>query len=206
MPYIKGTTDRIGHILRRYEISTTYKPHQTIETSLKNPKQKIKLENHGVYSVKCGTCYKTYVGQTNRRISARLEEHKLAIKNKQTTSALFQHQHQTGHKINFDSCKQIASAENYKTRLIREAIEIEKIGHLNKRDDALHLSSTWKAIIKRQSEVQHPPATIQVTKVEVTEARAEGAEPTPTNQNRYNLRRRTTNTERKRTATQSTTR
>jgi hypothetical protein len=126
LPYIKGTTDRIGRILRKYKISTTYKPYRTIRTSLKNPTQKIKLENHGIYSVGCGTCHKTYVGQTNRRISARLEEHKLAVKRKQTTSALFQHQHQTGHKINFDSCKQIATAENLKTRLIREAIEIEK--------------------------------------------------------------------------------
>ncbi|MBV2145233.1 MAG: GIY-YIG nuclease family protein, partial [Wolbachia endosymbiont of Pissodes strobi] len=127
-------------------------PHRTIRTYLRNPKDKIKLENHGVYSISCGTCNKTYVGQTNRRISARLEEHKLSIRNRQTSSALFQHHLNTGHKINLDSCKQIANADHFRTRIIREAIEIEKSGSLNRRDDAANLPTTWKTLIKPKKE------------------------------------------------------
>ena len=88
------------------------------------------------------------MGQTNRRICARVDKHKLSIKNKETTSALFIHQHETNHKIDFDNTKQIANIDHYKTRLIREAIEIEKYGFLNKRDDALKLSTAWKSIFE----------------------------------------------------------
>lgn len=144
---MKGCTDRIGRILRKYNLRTIYKPHITINKILGNPKDKIYLENQGVYSISCGNCNKSYIGQTNRRISARLQEHKLNIKNKQTASALYTHERETGHKIDLNSCKQIANIDHYKTRIIREAIEIEKQGSLNKKDDALNLPSAWKSVI-----------------------------------------------------------
>jgi len=125
-------------------IYTTFKPHNTLGNLLGNPKDKIKLENHGVYSIPCGDCKKLYIGQINRRISARLEEHKLSIKNKQITSALFQHHQNTRHHINFEQTKQIAAIPHFKTRLLTEAIKIEKHGELNKGDDALNFPSTYK--------------------------------------------------------------
>ncbi|XP_060535885.1 uncharacterized protein LOC132707891 [Cylas formicarius] len=192
LPYIKGVTDKIGRILRKHDISTAYKPDHTIGAILRNPKQKITLENQGAYSVACGSCSLTYVGQTNRRISARLEEHRLAIRNKQPTSALFQHQHQTGDKIDFGTCKQIANIPDFRTRIIREAIEIEKSGHLNTRDDALHLSNTWRTIIKQQSDAQQPTGTSQLRSGEINNATIQGAEPAPPThkQHRYHLQRR----------------
>lgn len=39
-------------------------------------------------------------------------------------------------KIDSGDCKQIASIEHHKTRFIRVAIEIGKIGRLNKKDNA----------------------------------------------------------------------
>ena len=60
-----------------------YKPQTTIAALLGNPKDKIRLENHGVYSIPCGDCEKHYIGQSNRRISARVQEHKNSVK-KQT--------------------------------------------------------------------------------------------------------------------------
>ena len=190
LPYIKGTTDRIGRILRRHNISTAFKPYQTIRSQLRNPKHKIKLENQGVYSIPCGTCGLKYVGQTNRRISARVNEHKLSIKNKQTTSALFIHQHETNHKIDFDNTKQIANVDHYKTRLIREAIEIEKDGFLNKRDDALKLPAAWKSIFEIHRDKSN--ATCQTTLNANSLPNAQGAEPTQTPTNhRYNLRNKT---------------
>lgn len=43
-------------------------------------------------------------------ISAAVEEHKLIIKNTQTISTQFQHSRKTGHKIDFENGKLIASA------------------------------------------------------------------------------------------------
>ena len=148
LPYIKGITDKIGRVLRKNNITPIFKPQKTIANILGNPKDKIELENHGVYSIPCADCDQTYIGQTNRRISTRVQEHKNSLRNKQTTSALFQHHQATGHKIDFNRSREIASIENYRVRTIREALEIEKSGQLNKRDDALNIPATWKIILK----------------------------------------------------------
>lgn len=44
-PYIKGTSDQIGKIFRKHNIQNISKPLQTIGSSLRNPKDKIPLEN-----------------------------------------------------------------------------------------------------------------------------------------------------------------
>ncbi|KAL3286648.1 hypothetical protein HHI36_001147 [Cryptolaemus montrouzieri] len=164
LPYIKGTMDRIGRILRKHDILTTYTPHITIGASLRNPKDKVKLENQGVYSISCGACQAKYVGQTNRKMSARLNEHKLSIKNKQMTSALFQHHINTGHKINFDSCKQIANINHFKTR-------------------------TWKSLLKKDT--THNATNNAEHRNNNSTHNPEEAGPTPPNpERRYNLRPR----------------
>lgn len=43
----------------------------------------------------------SYVGQTNRRIAVRLEEHRHAVSQGLSTSSLAQHKKETGHNIDF---------------------------------------------------------------------------------------------------------
>nr|XP_023023038.1 uncharacterized protein LOC111511257 [Leptinotarsa decemlineata] len=135
----RRTTDKISRILRRHNISTSFVPERTIRSMLRNPKDQIPLESQGV----CHDCGRTYIGQTNRRINIRKDEHKLAVEGKVTTSSLFQYVLQTGHNINFDNTAILASNENFYSRTIREAIEIEKRpNNIKKRDDAQRLPST----------------------------------------------------------------
>jgi hypothetical protein len=54
-------------------------------------------EQQGVYEVPCGSCNKTYVGQTSRKISHRIQEHRVAVSNYTKTSTLAQHVAQDGH-------------------------------------------------------------------------------------------------------------
>lgn len=51
--------------------------------------------------------------------------HQLTIKNKQPTSGLFQYQYQREYRVNFSSYRQISNMHD-KTRMVEEAIEIEK--------------------------------------------------------------------------------
>lgn len=53
------------------------------------------------------------------------------------TTAQYKDHQETGHQIYFDHFKQISNIEHYRTRAIKEAIEIEKIVILNKTDDVL---------------------------------------------------------------------
>lgn len=65
---------------------------------------------------------------------------------KQTTSDLFQNQLGTGHKKD-NFCKAIANIRTQRVLLIRETIEIEKLGFLNETEDTVNLPNTWKGVI-----------------------------------------------------------
>ncbi|KAJ9574562.1 hypothetical protein L9F63_008273, partial [Diploptera punctata] len=87
--------------------------------------------SQGIYEIPCTSCEQTYVGRTNRRISCRIQEHKAAINRQEPTSTLT-----------------LAKIDHEKSRIYREAIEIEKRPHImNTRDDAQRLPSTWKTAL-----------------------------------------------------------
>ncbi|KAJ7309906.1 hypothetical protein JRQ81_007994 [Phrynocephalus forsythii] len=143
LPYIKGTTDKISKILHKHNIKTAFCTDRKIANILRNPKDKIELENQGVYEIPCKVCPATYIGQTNRRISARIAEHKNA------------HIKTTGHEIDFERTKLISKTEHFNSRIIMEAIEIEKHpNNMNKRDDTSRLPDIWKlALVNRRASV-----------------------------------------------------
>jgi hypothetical protein len=64
LPYIKGVTDRISKVLRKKEITTSFKPVETIRQKMRSVKDKIDHHQYkGVYKVEfsCGKCY---IGET----------------------------------------------------------------------------------------------------------------------------------------------
>ncbi|XP_077778802.1 uncharacterized protein LOC144326219 [Podarcis muralis] len=155
LPYIKGTTDKISKILHKHNIKTAFCANQKIANILRNPKDKIQLENQGVYEIPCKVCPATYIGQTNRRINARIAEHKNAVKKEEKTSSLFQHMKETGHEINFADSKLLSNMEHHHKRIIMEAIEIEKHPHnMNKRDDTSRLPDIWKLALPTKTDTR----------------------------------------------------
>ncbi|XP_023311228.1 uncharacterized protein LOC111691923 [Anoplophora glabripennis] len=148
LPYIKGTTDKISKVLKKHKIETVFNTDRKIGNILPSAKTKIPLEGQGVYQIPCGDCEKSYIGQTNRRVQTRREEHRNAVEKNQATSSLAQHAKNTGHKINFEETRIIANIEHKTKRIIREAIEIEKhTKNLNTRDDTQRLPIAWKPIL-----------------------------------------------------------
>ena len=121
---LKNTTDKISKVLKKYNVDTIFMTNKKISNILPTHKEIIPLEDQGVYEIPCGGCNKSYVGQTNRRISVRRDEHKNAVAQRIQNSSLAQHVLSTGHKIDFKNTKTIAKSENLTTRMIREAIEI----------------------------------------------------------------------------------
>jgi hypothetical protein len=165
LPYIKGTTDKIQKTLKKHKIKTVFTADRKISNVLRNPKDIIALEDQGVYEIPCYSCPSSYIGQTNRRINIRRDEHKNAVLNKDTTSSLTQHVLTTGHEINFSDTKVVAKIQHYTQRIIREAIEIEKRPlSLNKRDDALRLPRIWRpTLFDRRVQQRFANTTINET-------------------------------------------
>ena len=163
LPYVKGTTDKIGNILKKSNIKTVFTTDKKISATLPNPKTKIPLEGQGVYEIPCRDCSQSYIGQTNRRINVRRDEHANAVAKDERTSSLAQHVKATGHTIEFEKTKILANIEQKTKRIIREAIEIEKRPrNLNTRDDTQRLPAAWKPNIKpvpvRPTRETRPPA------------------------------------------------
>lgn len=61
LPYIKGVTDTIGHLLRRrFSIKTWFRPLVKVRQLLRSPKDREPLGSPGVYEIPCD-CGKVYV-------------------------------------------------------------------------------------------------------------------------------------------------
>lgn len=87
IPYGRAVNVKIERILIRQDIQTTSKPAKTIKALLNNPKDNINLENQGIYKMTSGNNSETYIEQTNRLISTKVDGHKLVYRNKHLTLA-----------------------------------------------------------------------------------------------------------------------
>jgi len=145
LPYIKGTTNRIGKILNKYNIQTVFKPPKKIEQILRNPRDQRPLNSAGVYKIPC-SCGKVYIGETERMVNIRMTERDVRLKYI-THSALSEHNIEIGHQILFDKTTTIATTTSYFPRKYREAIEIQKHSNNLNRNNGYNISKIWKPIL-----------------------------------------------------------
>jgi hypothetical protein len=127
LPYIQGVTDKIAKILKRKEITTSFKPLMTIRQRMRSVKDPIdQRQEKGVYKVSC-SCGKSYIGETGRSFQIRIKEHEGDIKNKRIhTSALVEHSLKTKHHVCLEDTMILAKENHYYKRRFREALEIIK--------------------------------------------------------------------------------
>ncbi|KAF9814492.1 hypothetical protein SFRURICE_000219, partial [Spodoptera frugiperda] len=149
LPYVKGVTDTIGHLLRRrYSIRTIFRPPGQLRNLLRSPKDKDPLAVPGVYMIPCD-CGSSYIGETRRNITTRLKEHIRSVKNMDThTSAVAEHACSAGttHFLRFDKVSVTGEGEI----LLREAIEISRRPNFN-RDGGWALPPAWKPSLQSAS-------------------------------------------------------
>lgn len=147
LPFVSNISDKIGRILSKHKIKVAYNTTTKIKNLLNPLKDKIPYNTCGVYQVPC-TCGKVYIGETGRTIDTRLKEHKRHLRLIQPTkSAIAEHALDTLHDINFEKTKTISKTKNWKSRKIREAIEIIKHPNNFNRDNGYELSDTWLPVI-----------------------------------------------------------
>ena len=144
------------HILYKMNNKTFFKPHQTLNQLFRSTKDKNDpLSGPGVYEIPC-SCGKSYIGQTGRSFKTQLEEHMEDTgHNWIAKSAISEHYHSTGHLICFDKSKIISLVPFHSSRIIREALEIEKHPNNFNHDDGYHLNQSWKTTIHFMSP-RHP--------------------------------------------------
>ena len=68
LPCIKGLTEPLTRILKRYDIRVTNKPLRTLEQEFPSPKDRPSTEKQTnvVYKIDCMNCSWCYIGETGR--------------------------------------------------------------------------------------------------------------------------------------------
>ena len=140
LPYVEGTTDKLGRLLRKRNINTVFSAKSKISSFFpKTRSSNNKLDNPGVYSIPCD-CGEVYIGQTGRNVSTRVKEHFSHMKHQhEDKSAVAEHHWKTGHKIQLDQTKILVKENRFWPRLYREAIEIHKNPQNFNRDNEVEL-------------------------------------------------------------------
>ena len=82
LPYIKGITEPLTRILRRYDIKVTNKPVRTLEQQFPSHKHRVPLEQttNVIYRIPCADYCWSYVGETGRSFETRKKEHIRKVK------------------------------------------------------------------------------------------------------------------------------
>lgn len=147
LPFVRGVTDKIGHILKRVSIKTYFKPLKKMSQFLRPVKSNTPLQSAGVYKLDC-ECGLSYIGQTKRSISTRVKEHIADVKHRRCNrSAVCEHvMDRPNHSIKFDQPSVLVKEKRYLPRMLREAIEIKKYPNFN-REDGLSLPPAWDPVL-----------------------------------------------------------
>ncbi len=167
IPYVKGISEALERIYRKYNISTAMRPHMSLIKLLVHPKDiRNPADTSGVvYSILCRDCNKVYVGETGRQFEVRCTEHQKEAdelsnqhfirKQRKTSqsimhkSAISDHVSQNNHNIDWNNAKRLAKEDQRTSRHIREAIHIRKRGNnMMNRDEGQHfLTIVYNPII-----------------------------------------------------------
>jgi len=144
LPFIQGTTNGIASILKKHNVTSTFRTLNTIRSSLKFVKDPVEPKDmKAVYVIPC-SCGTSYIGEIDRSINLRIKEHIADIKHERTrSSALAEHVEKTKHHICIEEANVIAKISHFHHRKFREGIEIERRSSNLNRDDRWKISSYW---------------------------------------------------------------
>ena len=151
IPYIQGTSERIGRILNEAGVKVAIKPVKTIGNILTSPKDPIAEHEKSrlVYKIPCADCEFVNVGQTKRDLKSRVAEHKRAVKNAEPENpALCEHLMLFDHRINWEESTVLKYVDSYCRRLIAESWFINAHTNVINRSDGETLPSVYRSLAK----------------------------------------------------------
>ena len=129
LPYTQGISEKLCRIYKKHQINVAFKPGNALRRSLVAPKDKTPADQCCgiIYQIEYDGCNSHYIGELGRQLKTRLNEHKKSVHTGTLSSALSEHQLESGHSINWDSTKIIDRETEYFHRKIREAIHIRRL-------------------------------------------------------------------------------
>src|SRR5579863_2234883 len=95
------------------------------------------------------SCYNKYVGETGRKLSINISEHRRASNKGDLTNMPAAHKIETGHQFNFTECNILGRQTNANKRLYIEAAHIKRLGKdiVNGNVGKRTISKVWAPIL-----------------------------------------------------------
>ena len=153
LPYVAGISEKIRRVLAEHNITSHFKPYNTIRNILVHPKDKLPKEKkpNVIYGIKCGEpkCNETYIGETSQPLAKRMYQHRRPSSSGYD-SAVFTHLHTTGHQFANEDVIILDSEENWFERGVKEAIYERRERPALNRNGGLrfNLSHAWDKTIE----------------------------------------------------------
>ena len=129
IPYEQNVLEPISRILTQVGIGVALKPHHTLSSLFRKPKDAINLKQKRglVYQISCQDCNAVYINETKRSDRTRKLEHVNAVKTFNTKkSALSQHVVDFDHRIDWDNVKILKSESHAYRRRVAESFLINQ--------------------------------------------------------------------------------
>ena len=109
-----------------------------------------------VYEIKCEECEVTYLGETERSLKSRFNEH---LRPSCTTSEVAKHIHmeQLGHTVALDNTEILTTESRWFESGVKEATSIRTLNPSLRRDGGRYnLPPVWDNIIKKRVKAERP--------------------------------------------------
>ena len=148
IPYCSGLSEKLTRIFRKHNTKVASKPERTIRDILVKPKDKTPQDQQcgAIYKIPCGECDSFYIGETGRQLNTRIGEHKKSVRLEGISSAVGEHQMDTGHSIAWNEVSVLGIEPKDYPRKIREAIERRAHHPPLNHDQGLELPALYNSV------------------------------------------------------------
>ena len=123
VPYIKGVSERVGKLLKKYDTSLVFRASNTLRNKLCSLKDKVPdtEKKNIIYKLNCNDCSSVYIGESSRNAGIRVAEHRRDIENRKISNNMFQHNAEYGHNFDLNNVQILASETRTYPRKFMEA-------------------------------------------------------------------------------------
>ncbi|BHF71415.1 hypothetical protein SprV_0401447300 [Sparganum proliferum] len=122
LPNIETVSEATERIATELGVDIAHHQKTTMRTKSTQMKDRLDVgKQFGVvYQIPCRDCSRRYTGQTGRRLSSRITEHKRAVRRGDPLSKVVTHNLEEGHEFKFASIRIMARASNKTWRELLE--------------------------------------------------------------------------------------
>ena len=153
LPWIPKIGPRLRSVFKKHGVKVVFHSGPSLQNILSRHKCKLPCNSRpGVYKLTCG-CSSIYVGETKKRIATRAKEHEKDIfDGNWSSSGAAEHSKTCTEQFDWTATETLAVCDRWRSRKIREAIEIRRhrrdnISILNRDSGTILKTSQWDFLL-----------------------------------------------------------